>query len=214
MRRNPGVPRIILTDIDDSVLSYAETLQTYLEARGVRFRGELRDVHHFDAVTDLSEEEGAALITQFALDDRHFANLPPEPCAAEVIPLLYSTGWQFVGISACGTDPRVHEMRMQNLERVFGFPWTALHTVGYQDAKDVHLRRYNPTYWVEDNRRHAVMGGALGHRAFLLDRPHNGCGDRPDPRIIRVKSWWDILRQIDEDEVTPPQLWSWPGGVD
>lgn len=202
---------IILTDIDDSVLSYADMLQSYLEDRGVEFSGRLRDVHSFGLVTDLTDEEGSAFISRFALDDRHFARLPAEPCAAKVIPLLHAKGWEFVGISACGTDPRVYEMRMQNLEQAFGFPWKALHTVGYRDGKEEFLRRYPSTYWVEDNRRHALAGGALGHRAFLLDRAHNACPVRPDPRILRVRSWWDILHQIERDADFPPLWWSWPG---
>ncbi len=203
--------KIILTDVDDSVLSYAETLQTYLEARGIRFTGELRDVHTFSEVTDLTDEQGSELITKFALDDQHFANLPPEPCAAEVIPMLHRQGWEFVAISACGTDPRVYEMRVRNLEKAFGFPWKALHTVEFWESKREYLRQYDRAYWVEDNRRHAIEGGSLGHRAFLLDRLHNACPERPDPRFIRVDTWWDILSQIQRDEIEPPLWWSWLG---
>lgn len=203
------MPGIILTDVDDSVLSYAGELQAYMEARGVRFHKNLRDVHFVNDVCNLNLDECIEMITQFALDDRHFSRLPPEPCAAKIIPQLHDMGWEFVAISACGTDPRLKDMRLSNLKNAFGFNWKALHTVEYTETKADYLRLYKPTYWVEDNRGHAIAGDAVGHRCFLLDRMHNTCPDKPDPRFMRVKDWNEIMEQIVRDTETPPLWWSW-----
>lgn len=200
---------LILTDIDDTCLNFGDRFQAYVEAQGLRTTGRLRDIWRIE---DLLGITTAAVLPHLAAftgdpDVRH----EPEPCAAEVFPILRGLGYRFVGISACGTDPGYHARRVANLTQAFGFAFDALICVPFAGSKREILARYQDAVWVEDNLAHAETGAALGHRTFLIDRPYNGWtvrstrpdiaterpgdageGTQPVP-ITRVATWWDIL---------------------
>ncbi len=183
--------KIILTDIDDTLLCFSDPFQDWLQQRGYDSDKRLREVYHINKLVDVTDEEGLRLIYEFSTenDAENMATLPPEPDALEIVPRLYREGFRFVAISACVSSPQMRQQRIRNLERVFGFPWRDVSLVGLRGSKEAHLHRYSPTYWVEDNHRHADIGAKLGHTAFLLDRLHNA---NAEPDVIRVDDWHQI----------------------
>lgn len=200
---------LILTDLDDTCLNFGDRFQAYVEARGLRTTGRLRDIWRIEDLLGITTEEVIPHLEAFTGDPdvRH----EPEPCAQAVFPILRGHGYRFVGISACGTDPGYHARRVANLTEAFGFAFDALICVPFAGSKREILARYRDAVWVEDNLAHAETGAALGHRTFLIDRPYNSWavrsarpesaaerpgeeseGTQPVP-IARVATWWDIL---------------------
>lgn len=184
--------KLILTDIDETVLMFADPFHDWMAARGVVGDGRLRDNYCLTKTFGIPRDEVHGVLAEFALGDGWVSRLPPEVCAKEVLPDLYKRGFRFVGITA--VDEPVHDRRMENLEREFGFAFEALHCVGLGGSKRDVLSRYPSSVWVEDHWGHALDGAIIGHKSFILTRAYNQ--HENDPRVTRVADWHAIRDQI------------------
>lgn len=188
-------PGIILTDIDETVLRCGDVLQHFIQDRyGLTIEGRLRDLYHIDREYGVGQEEHFRIIGDFH-QSMLMRWLPPEKCAAEVLPRLYKAGWRFVAISAATDSPNIWVNRRLNLEDVFGFPWENVICTG-ERGKYSDLARYEPSVWVEDHFDNAKIGAEVGHRTFLLNRAYN-TGEF-HPRVQRVKDWHAIEGFLNE----------------
>lgn len=182
---------ICLVDLDETSVQWSCHFQDWIETKGYQPVGNLRETHSVENLIGVSREEAIRLTNEFNMSD-HLRNQLPEPDALEVLPQLHKDGWKFVAITACGIDPGLRVRRREHLEEIFGFTWE-VHTVVLHEPKREILKLFEPTVWVEDNKAHAQDGAALGHRAFLLDRPYN---QNSDETVTRVRDWHDIARAI------------------
>jgi|HigsolmetaAR203D_1030402.scaffolds.fasta_scaffold08510_7 hypothetical protein len=185
--------KLILTDVDDTVLRYTDYFQEWAEKQGFSFSVPLRSHYSIEQATGATPEETFALMRRF-VDEGWLNEQPPEECALEVLPELHKAGYTFVAITACGGDEAFRNARKRRLEEVFGFRWQAVHVLPLRAAKTEQLRAYSPSVWVEDNALHAIDGASVGHRTFLLTRPYNECD--PIAAVTRVRSWHDIAEQL------------------
>ncbi len=189
--------KIILTDIDDTVLKFAEGFEAWAIKKkhlrlkeGMTVRGQGSIMGPFG----LSREETDELVIEFS--EENFYCLQPEPDALQVIPQLYAMGYQFVGISSCINTYSAVADRRDNLTRVFGIPWLDVHCVGLLQSKKAILERYEPAIWVEDNAHHALVGARLGHKTYLLDRPYNDGVLPIEENLKKAISWEDVLIDV------------------
>lgn len=180
--------RLILTDVDDTCLDFANEFERYAEGRGWKMYGRLRDIYSLEAFFGLPRDEAVALLHEFIQDRGH--DQPAEPCAKTVIPELHAAGYEFVAITACGLDPVFRARRVRNLETAFGFRFDDVHVVNLRSPKSPILAMYDEAIWVEDHFGHAVAGAELGHRTFLIDRPYNR--GQHHPLVTRVTDWHEI----------------------
>jgi FMN phosphatase YigB (HAD superfamily) len=187
--------KLILTDIDETILDFTTAFGTWVTAQGHTAKSALRENYNLATTFGITDVEAIKLIEEFHHEGEGFANLAPEPCAALVLPRLYAAGYRFVAITACVSTPEIKEARVANLEKAFGFAWEDCHCVGLRGSKAEALARYEPTIWVEDNFNHALYGAhVLGHRTFLVERGYNVTLN--DPAITRVKDWHEIEEAI------------------
>lgn len=187
--------KLILTDVDDTILQFADPFQEWVHARGVPTEGRFRDLYCVMTVVGIGHEDATKLINEYSTQPGIMDNLPPENDAAEVLPELYADGWRFVAITACVNTPEVIEARRRNLEKTFGFPFEELHCLGLHAEKKDTLAQYPDAIWVEDNVSHAITGAQLGHRSFLLDRGYNRHMDHHS--VERVPCWRTIRERIE-----------------
>lgn len=186
--------KLILTDVDDTVLNFSDHFQEWLEkAHGIYSQKRLRDHWNVPYTFDVTIQKSNILIDEFSTSDM-MHQLRPEFCAVEVLPKLYRSGYRFVAITACTDDPKTKEYRATNLLNAFGFEWEDIHCVGLHTDKGAFLTRYDPSIWVEDKFENAVRGAEIGHEAFILDRNHNRHFQHDD--VTRIKDWHDILEKI------------------
>lgn len=187
--------KLILTDVDETVLKFAEPFQDWMVAeKGFRPIHRLRDHYSVELVFGVTALEARQLMAEFS-DTEIMLNQPPEPCALAVLPKLYAEGYRFVAITACGTDPDFQAKRRRTLEQTFGFPWEAVHVVELRGSKRDFLKAYDPAVWVEDHYEHAVDGAALGHDTYLIHRDYNWENDHPE--VTRVSDWWELHDLLD-----------------
>lgn len=185
--------RLILTDVDDTVLRFVDPFQDWVAGKGFYVSNRWRETYNIADMIGLSSREDiTALINGFVRESN--GRQPPEECAAEVIPRLRKKGYRFIAITACGEDPTFRIQRAENLAEAFGFEWDDLHMVPQLGCKRKHLERYEGAVWVEDNWGHAVAGADIGHDTFIVTRPHNAAFN--DPRITRVTCWRQIEQHL------------------
>jgi hypothetical protein len=195
--------KLILTDIDDTVLKFGDKFQSWCVSKGLPTFGNLRDLCSIEEFLQIEREIATDLVIEFSSSPDQMPFLEPEECALEFVPKLYAEGWQFTAISSCLDTPEVVVWRRENLERVFGIPFVDVHCTGLLKPKHDYLSRYDSTVWVEDNAFHATVGAGMGHRTFLLDRQYNrpgqihpGAGLTGENVPKRVKDWGAIYNAI------------------
>lgn len=190
------MPRFILTDVDDTVLDFANTFSRWATQNGFATNGVLRDSYSIESFLGLSREECESALAEFAKSE-DIAAQPPEPCARNVLPDLYGSGYDFVAITACGLDPDFRMKRWRTLGVSFGFPWMNVHVVRLGGSKREVLESFPPSIWVEDHFGHAVDGSESGHRSFVITRPYNE--GLHHPKVTRVKDWHEIKEILDHE---------------
>lgn len=190
--------KYILTDIDDTILKFADAFQDWAAKHGYHSKGKIRDGYSIENAFGCTVEEADELIVRFSEHDA-MAYLEPEPDALEVLPILHDKGYKFVAISACVNSDITVQHRHKNLNDVFGIKWHDVHCVGLHQSKENHLRMYDTTWWVEDNVKHAHKGAEIGHHSLLLDREYNKhlqIANNPH----RVNNWHEIFEKIMNSE--------------
>lgn len=184
----------LIVDVDDTILQCADTFQKFIGANFGLYSGEyLRNHHDIPKLFGVSIEKTMEIISAFHRSHL-MANLPPLPCAADVLPDLYEAGYSFVAITACLDEPLTIERRKANLWAAFGFPWEAIHCIGLKPSKRSMLEQYPSSYWVDDLYHHAEAGHEVGHKSFLIDKPYNRHSDHPE--ITRVVDWHQIAEKL------------------
>lgn len=177
----------ILTDIDDTILKFADGFQDWVGTKGIKTYGRLSEMTSIQDFLRCSRDTVDDLVYEYSVSD-HFRVLKPEPCALAVLPTLHKMGFEFVAISSCVNGPVVTEHRIHNIEEVFGFSFKAIHLTGLLKPKIEVLKSYEPSYWVEDNAKNAVDGSNLGHKTFLLNRAYNQNSEVGNS-VVRVNDW-------------------------
>lgn len=185
--------KLILTDLDDTAMQFADPFQDFLATKGHVIQKRMRDFHNVPKLFNLTIPETLDLVREFHRSSR-MSQLPAEPCAKIVIPQLYRQGWRFVAVTACLDEPEVHAMRIENILNEFGFAFERVHCVGLKNDKRAELSSYPSAVWVEDMFNHAVAGAKAGHQAFILDRPYNH--HESHPKVQRVTDWYAIAEAI------------------
>ncbi len=197
--------KLILTDIDDTILKFADAFQDWaVRHKGYTLNQSIRDGGSIQEAIGCHRDHVDELVIEFSTNPEFFGAIPPEEDALAVIPTLHAMGYQFAAISSCVDGPAVTASRRKNLEEVFGIPWVDVHCTGLLKPKVDYLSKFAPTWWVEDNAGHALAGAALGHKSYLLDRPYNALDTNSLPdlpgEVNRVGSWHDVFEAIVRSE--------------
>lgn len=134
-------------------------------------------------------------INRFNSGERDFfANLSPVEGAVEVVGALHRAGIQRSVLTACNTDEATVKGRRANLEAVFG-DFHEITCVDLKESKRHHLMKSDRSWFIEDNLSNAELGASIGHKALLLEYPHNLPVDDGE-NFSRVKNWNEIALMI------------------
>lgn len=186
--------RYILTDLDNTLLDFAPHFEEWAESQGYKItRGVINQTYDFQDAFEEDVSDVGALLRPFFLCDHTMSNFPALADTVEPIQRLREQGFEFVGITACEPIAGLSRLRHQNLKNLFGFDFEEVFVTGYELPKATVLKNYGPSYWVEDNLKHAVEGAVLGHEVFLIDQCYNQCVEGP---FKRVKNWLEIEAAI------------------
>jgi hypothetical protein len=183
--------KLILTDIDDTVLNYVIPFRAWMEGKGYHPVRPFGEVYNLGQIYGLDDDRAMALIEEFTHSDV-FGELKAETCAKEVLPRLKEAGYRFVAISATVDSKENRDRRMQNLANEFGFEFEDCFCTGLRLPKTPYLESYRgkSDIWVEDNFFHAVDGAEMGHETFIITRKYNE--GMSHEKVRRVETWHEI----------------------
>jgi len=188
--------KIILTDIDDTILHWAEGFTDFISKKGIDIP--VKPLHQSMNVGEwlkIDDHEENNIILEFHFNEV-FSNLRPYDCALTVLPKLKNMGYTFVAISAANNDKPTWEFRKTNLEKFFPNIFSDIIHTGWtaNSPKINYLKQYDSSIWIEDNYHNAIDGLKCNHSTFLIERKYNKFCRNDD--IIYVTDWNDIFHRI------------------
>lgn len=186
--------KIILTDCDGVILDWMDRFIAYMLGEGYSIYQDEHNQYELGALFDISEEEASDRIAAFNDGDWRFGTLQAFDGAEEAMSVLSTLGYSFVAITSCSEKSRVTALRKANLYNVFGDVFKEVHCIGVNQNKTPILKKYEPTFWIEDRLRHALEGIDAGHKSILIDRRWNQKDD--DQQVKRLYSWAEIVQYI------------------
>lgn len=188
--------KIILTDVDDVLFDWSgEFTKWVLENTNHRPSRSLKEFWHIEKWLDIPVQEAIDLVNVFNTCPDHWPNFKGIEAAKEVISRLSSDGYKFVAITACKSDEWAKQKRIENIEREFGNSFLDVHCVYYNESKYDYLKKYDPTYWIDDKYDNIVDGFKAGHKCFLMNMPHNSEYEN-DGSFTRVDNWYQFEHYI------------------
>jgi FMN phosphatase YigB (HAD superfamily) len=186
--------KYLLTDVDGVLLDWLSSFKEFIVAKGLQTRpGEPHDWKLEHWIRGATQRSITDLVIEFN-ETPAFGKLKPYGDALTYLKVFCSKGYKIVAITACSSEPQVAKARIDNLNNCFGSNiFTAIHCLDLGCGKADVLDLYPPSIWVEDRWEYAIAGANIGHRTFIIDRPHN---QGTDSRITRVQDWVELYRSI------------------
>lgn len=184
--------KVILTDIDGVILNWEKAFVSWMADRGYsRSTKAYYDIH---GMYDISFEEADRLIREFNISDS-IAHLEPIRKSTEVIPMLLSEGFEFIGITSM--NPKSRDNRKKNIKNVFGSdPFS---TIIYANPKTPHLEdmseKFGNVVWIEDHPDNADLGVKSNLDSLLMDHDYNRAYDG---QAKRITDWNCVVNHLVE----------------
>ena len=185
--------KILLTDIDDCLVSWSTEFRKYFNKETGHKAIKYSYLEHvaFDHVPfpDLNQS-----IEDFN-SSHHFENLPPKAHSVEIISKFKNEGWTIVGITACGTDAKVQELRWKNMNNLFGDgTFSDIRFLHWSESKAIHLKDFDNCPFVDDNIKHATTALTMGHKPIIIHRSYRRAMAIQD--IPYLHNWLEIYKEI------------------
>jgi FMN phosphatase YigB (HAD superfamily) len=197
--------KIILTDVDGVLLNWHEPFQRWVN-----------EEHGLVGGTD-PEHRVYSLATRYGIDEERMHQLvlefnrsaavgflPPYADSLHYVKRLAEKGWKFITITSMGGNRYSEQLRIMNLERVFGHVFIDHNFIDLNVPKDDILRLFAGTehWWIEDKPCNAEAGIALGLRSILLRHDHTE--EYENNELLIVDRWKHIYAIITGEEYIKP----------
>lgn len=184
---------MIVTDVDECVLGWADSFTQWLVSNGYNLKTEW---NKYDCIEDWLNDNvpdwNFDIIYKFNKDNE-FSLLKPTKKSDIFIPLLYQMGHNFIALSACGSDPETYKLRKKNLDTLFPDIFKDIICVDSGKDKFQYLKMLKGNIWVEDNFQNACYGTELKYETFIIDYHHNKSDHE---HMTRVSDWEQIYNSI------------------
>ena len=141
-------------------------------------------------------------VIRFNLDEGgYFENLAPVRGAVEGVERLRAVGYNDIVLTACNSGPETALKRIANLNRVFKGDFREIICIELGGSKRQILGGREKSWFIDDHIEHAESAVETGHRALLLEYPHNSVTG-VDERFERLGNWGDIQNRIQGLDIT------------
>ena len=186
--------KVILTDCDGVLLDWENSFHAWMKEHG--HERVVEGVYEMEIAYGIPKAVCRELVREFNEIAWMFCLTALRDSRSGVAKLV-EAGYTFVCITSLSLDPYAKQLRVENLEKVFGegvFDDVVCLDTGAD--KDEALAPYKDTglYWIEDKTENAVLGSDLGLNTILINHAHNS--DCNDKRITKVDNWAQISNLI------------------
>lgn len=184
--------KIILTDVDNVLLSWEDAFHEYVTKKGINQHSTAK--YNIEEKYGIHVEHANELIADFSNSD-FFANIRPHRSAEKYIPKLMKLGYRFHCISAVPDTKIIRANREKNLHKIFGENFfDRLVLTKTSNNKVGVLKEYSGSnWWIEDLTSAANFGIELGHKSVLINHHYNAADET---MAIRVDDWAEIFELI------------------
>lgn len=188
--------KIILTDVDGVLLNWVDGFERYMsDTHGLT----TIDTSDYDLAIryGIPSNQVFAHIEAFNHSDA-IGSLTPDWEADLYIRQFIDLGYRFHAITSLSKLDSACQLRIQNLQNVFGDVFDDFVFLDIGEKKTDVLERYRDhgyRCWVEDLPANAVDGHNVGLETFLMHQSYNSDFDHPG--IKRVNGWKDIYEHIE-----------------
>jgi len=192
--------KIILTDCDGVLLDWEEGFSVWMEHHGHEKVEGYQYMYNIGDRYGITKEQGKKSIKTFN-ESAAIGFLPPLRDAQYYVKLLAEKHqYRFVVLTSLSLDPYAKELRIRNLNKIFGdifLDVICLDTGADKDeALDQLAQKYQGNYWVEDKPENVMAGVDRGFTGILIEHGHNmGWED-----TFVAKKWEDIYKLVTRNE--------------
>lgn len=185
----------ILTDCDGVLLNWEYAFNTWMQRHGYE---EVEDAYKYYDVGDrygLSNRKKKELVKYFN-ESSAIGFLPPLRDAMHYVDRLHREhGAVFHVITSLSLEPTAQELRIQNLNKLFGS--TVFEKFVFLDTgadKDEALLPYEGSYdvWIEDKVENAELGIEMGLDSVLIEHGFNMYVEN----IPLMKDWKEVYEYV------------------
>ncbi|MFZ5806417.1 MAG: hypothetical protein ACOY3I_04355 [Verrucomicrobiota bacterium] len=204
MKRKP-----ILVDCDGVLLNWEKGFADFLQSEYPHLLGDRGNLFEHSSASVLHEwmglpsyQDARPLIAEFE-ESESYRLLEAFADAQAILPQLHREEWDIVVIShhTASDMERALSIKRETLVGHFGDIFKAIHCLPTSVSKETILSRYEPTYWIEDNRDNALLGIKCGHQPIRLvrERKENALtleSINSGKKLIVANSWHGIYKGI------------------
>ena len=183
--------KIILTDCDGVLLDWETAFHDWMSTHDYELKNP--GLYEMDIAYGIEKAECKRLVKEFN-ESAWMCCLSALRDARSGVNKLVEDGYRFVCITSMSLDPYARQLRIENLEKVFG-EGVFLDVICLDTGadKDDALMPYKNTglWWLEDKTENAVLGADMGLQTILVTHEHNA--DCDDSRIKKANNWAQIV---------------------
>lgn len=188
--------KLILTDCDGVLLDWPAQFHTWMQYRGYNRQDFAENMYYQENQYGLSVKEAKRQVEEFN-SSAWMMGMPAHLDARSGVARLVEAGFKFHAITAIDDDPYARQLRMINLENLFGKDvFVELTCVGFDADKTQALLPYRDSglVWLEDKWQNAVLGADLGLSSYAFTHAYNE--NEQDPRVKKVNSWHTLCGEL------------------
>ena len=189
----------ILTDVDGVVLDWEEGFSVWMEHHGHQLVDGYQFMYNIGERYGMSALAGSKMVKQFN-ESAAIGFLPPLRDAQHYVKLLHERhSYDFLAITSLSLDPYAKELRVRNLNKLFGTAFVDVVCLDTGADKDLILEEYGAkypgAYWIEDKPENALAGHVQGLNTILVEHGHN-MHSKLNNNFFVAKNWAEIAAEI------------------
>lgn len=187
--------KLIVSDIDNVMLDWEYAFDVYANTHGFYKDPSVKPMFQLAPMYRLKDSHILELVKQFN-ESAAAGFLPAVRDAYYFVRKLGDEGWRFHAVTSISDNPYVKELRVRNLEKLFGKVFDHVECLPLGSSKKKYLEanfKDSGLWWIEDNVQNAEDGLAVGLNPLLMAHGYTREYKGPVPRVMH---WEEIYHVI------------------
>ena len=190
--------KLIVSDCDNVLLDWEYAFDCYANSHGFYRDPTVKPTFELAPMYRLQNEHCYQLAKQFN-ESAAIGFLPAVRDAYQWVRKLGEEGWRFHIVSSASDDPCVKELRVRNLEKLFGPIFEHVECLPIGASKRAYLEQNfggSGLFWIEDNVQNATDGLEVGLTPLLMAHGYSRDYAGPIPRVMNWEEIYNIVAAL------------------